>query len=64
MSRPRFPPSPSKLPRNLLGHWHCIQEGLHRSFSEAPASLMWPRLIIFDNPGIQIGLQFVDCTIH
>ena len=25
---------------------------------------MWPRLIIFRDPGIQIGLQFVDRTIH
>ena len=25
---------------------------------------MWPRLIVFRDPGIQIGLQFVDRTIH
>ena len=25
---------------------------------------MWPRLIIFLNPGIQVGLQLVDRTIH
>jgi hypothetical protein len=25
---------------------------------------MWPRLIVFRDPGIQIGLQLVDRTIH
>jgi hypothetical protein len=25
---------------------------------------MWPRLIIFPDPGIQIGLQLADRTIH
>ena len=25
---------------------------------------MWPRLIVFLDPGIQIGLQLVDRTIH
>ena len=25
---------------------------------------MWPRLIVFRDPRIQIGLQFVDRTIH
>ena len=26
--------------------------------------MVWPRLIILLDPGIQIGLQFVDSTIH
>jgi hypothetical protein len=25
---------------------------------------MWPRLIVFLDPGIQIGLQLVDRTVH
>ena len=25
---------------------------------------MWPHLIVFRDPGIQIGLQLVDRTIH
>src|ERR1700746_3940024 len=48
----------------LLRYRHRIQEGLHRSFSEAPSSLMGTRLIIFRDPRIQIGLQLVDRTIH
>jgi hypothetical protein len=44
----------------LLRHRHGIQEGLHRGFAEAPASLMRPHLIIFFDPRIQIGLQFID----
>jgi hypothetical protein len=40
----------------LLG---CIQEGLHRGFAEAPTSLMWPCLIVFFDPPVQIRLQLV-----
>ena len=34
-----------------------VKEGLHRGLSEAPASLMWPRLIVAVDPGIEVGLQ-------
>ena len=44
----------------LLRHRHCIQEGLHRSFAEAPTSLVWPCLIVIFDPDIQVGLQLVD----
>lgn len=29
----------------LLCHWDCVEEGLHRRSAEAPATLMWARLI-------------------
>src|SRR6266487_5344899 len=48
----------------LLGRRQCVKESLHRRLAEAPASLMWPRLIVFANPQIKIGLQLVDRTIH
>ena len=69
---PNLPGNPnSTQPKSALGcdhfllrHRHCIQEGLHRRFAEAPASLVRPRLIVFRDPAIQIGLQLVDRTIH
>src|SRR5262245_10883642 len=48
----------------LLCYRLCIEERLQWSFPEAPASLMWPRRIVFCNPTIQVGLQLVDRTIH
>ena len=48
----------------LLRHWHCVKEGLHRCFAEAPASLMRAGLIVFPHPSIKIGLQLVNGTIH
>src|SRR3954451_6396960 len=48
----------------LLRDRHCIKEGLHRRFSEAPASLMWPRFIVLADPQIDVGLQLVNRTIH
>src|SRR6266568_5697823 len=48
----------------LLGRRQCVKESLHRRLAEAPASLMWPRLIVFANPQIKIGLELVDRTIH
>src|SRR5215831_8673879 len=48
----------------LLCYRHCVEERLQWSFPEAPASLMWPRRIVFCNPTIQVGLQLVDRTIH
>src|SRR6202048_2670505 len=57
-------PRPPPWPRFLLRHRHCVEERLHRSLAEAPAPLMGPRLIVLVNPDIEIGLQFVDETIH
>ena len=48
----------------LLRHRECVQEGLHRGFTEAPTALMWPRLIVLTDPQIKIGLQFIDRMIH
>ena len=48
----------------LLHHRQCVKQGLHRSFAEAPAPLMWPYFVVFADPCIEIGLQFVDRTIH
>ena len=41
---------PSGSDHFLLRDRHCIKEGLHRGFAEAPASLMWPRLVVFADP--------------
>src|ERR1700737_3735593 len=46
----------------LLCHRHCVKERLHRRFAEAPAPLMWPRLVVFADPYIKTsrsGLQLV-----
>src|ERR1051325_4436321 len=48
----------------LLHDRHCVKEGLHRRFSEAPASLMWPCLIVLADPQIDVGLRLVGRTIH
>src|SRR5262245_66311330 len=48
----------------LLCYRLCIEERLQWSFPEAPASLMWPRRIVFCNPCVQVGLQLVDRTVH
>ena len=37
---------------------------MHWRFAKAPASLMWPLLIVIVDPQIKIGLQLVDRTIH
>jgi hypothetical protein len=36
---------------------------LHRRLAEAPVPLMWPRLVVFADPYIKIGLQLVNRTI-
>ena len=41
-----------------------IKERLHRRLAEAPASLMWPQLVVFADPNIKNGLQLVDGTVH
>ncbi len=48
----------------LLRDRPCVKEGLHRRFSETPASLMWPCLIVLADPQIDVDLQLVDRTIH
>jgi hypothetical protein len=48
----------------LLRHRLCIKEGLHRRLAKAPSSLMWPLLIIYLNPTIEIGLQLFNGTVH
>src|SRR6266571_3381060 len=57
-------PMPLGCDHFLLGRRQCVKEGLHRRLAEAPASLMWPRLIVFAKPQIKIDLQLVDRTIH
>src|SRR4029079_11957420 len=47
----------------LLCQRECVKEGLHRGLAEAPAALMGPALIVFDQPGIEVGLQLVDGPI-
>src|SRR3984893_13470922 len=47
----------------LLRHRHCVKERLHRRLVEAPAPLMWPRLVVFADPHIKIGLQALALTI-
>ena len=37
---------------------------MHRRLAEAPAPLMWPRLVVFADPHIKIGLQLVTGTVH
>src|SRR4029434_3188243 len=41
-----------------------VKEGLHRGFAETPAPLMRPELIVFGNPGIEVGLQLVDRSVN
>src|SRR5215471_18911009 len=41
----------------------CVKKGLHRGLAEAPATLMWSTIIVFNQPGIEIGLQLVDRVI-
>jgi len=55
---------PANTDHFLLRYWHCVKECLHWRFSEAPAALMWPRLIVVAHPQIEIGLQLVDRTIY
>src|SRR5215470_20317935 len=47
----------------LLCQRKCVKEGVHRRLAEAPAALMGPLLVVFDNPGIEVGLQLVDRPI-
>src|ERR1044071_4258872 len=47
----------------LLCQGKCVKEGLHRGLAETPAALMRPMLVVLGDPGIEIGLQFVDCAV-
>src|SRR5215469_5510446 len=47
----------------LLRYWACVKKGLHRGLAEAPATLMWSTIIVFNQPGIEIGLQLDDRVI-
>ena len=47
----------------LLRDRRGIQEGLHRGFAEAPASLMRPVSIELFEPPVEIGLQLCDRSI-
>lgn len=37
---------------------------MHRRLAEAPTSLMWAYFVVLPDPGIEIGLQLIDGTIH
>src|SRR5438034_4281527 len=47
----------------LLCERERVKKGLHRGLAEAPAALMRPLLVVVDEPGIEIGLQFLDRAI-
>ena len=53
-------PIPLGCDHLLLCHRHCVKERLLRRFAEAPAALMWSRLVVTPKPHIEIGLQLVD----
>src|SRR6266542_1900893 len=48
----------------LLSKRCSVKEGLHRSFSEAPAPLMRAHLVVLCDPRIKVGLQFGDRTVN
>src|SRR5437588_3069021 len=47
----------------LLCERERVKKGLHRGLAEAPAALVRPLLVVVDEPGIEIGLQFLDRAI-
>src|SRR5438046_6499052 len=47
----------------LLCERDRVKKGLHRGLAEAPAALMRPLLVVVDEPGIEIDLQFLDRAI-
>src|SRR5438105_11999408 len=47
----------------LLCERERVKKGLHRGLAEAPAAVMRPLLVVVDEPGIEIGLQFLDRAI-
>src|SRR6185312_6787094 len=48
----------------LLRQWDCVKEGLHRGLAKAPAALMRSTIVVFDEPGVEVGLQLVDGVIN
>src|SRR5438309_5432542 len=52
-----------KRPEFLLRQGDCVKKGLHRGLAEAPAALMWATIIVFDQPGVEVGLQLVNGVI-
>src|SRR5436305_11918914 len=47
----------------LLCERERVKKALHRGLAEAPAALVRPLLVVVDEPGIEIGLQFLDRAI-
>src|SRR5215813_10153827 len=47
----------------LLCQRERVKKGLYRGLAEAPAALMGTLLIVFGDPGIEIGLQLVDRAV-
>src|SRR5205814_3702988 len=47
----------------LLCERERVKKGLHRGLAEAPAALVRPLLVVVDEPGIEIGLQFLNRAI-
>src|SRR6516162_1874301 len=47
----------------VLCQWERVKKGLHRRLAKAPAALMGPTMVVFDQPGVEIGLQLVDHAI-
>src|SRR5262247_1451412 len=47
----------------LLRQWQCVKKSLHRGLAEAPAALVRPQMVVFDQPGIEISLQLVDAAV-
>ena len=39
------------------------QERFASGLAKAPTALMWSTIIVFDQPGIEIGLKLVECAI-
>jgi hypothetical protein len=46
----------------LLRQWQCVKKGLHGGLAKAPVALMGSPLVVVDQPGIEIGLQWVGLT--
>src|SRR5690242_1468869 len=46
----------------LLRQWQCVKKGLHGGLAKAPVALMGSPMAVVDQPGIEIGLQWVGLT--
>jgi len=47
----------------LFGQWHAVQERLHWDLSKTVLPTMVSCLVVFLEPSIQIGLEFVKAVI-